>query len=121
MVSIYIKLSLIWVATMLTYLLGDVIRIFSGDFTPGEVDGKKMPEIVWFGIAVLMVIPILMVVLSLVLPDQIVKWSNIIVATFFILFNLLSIGTYKKYDQFLLVISMIFNVLVIYYAWDWEI
>jgi hypothetical protein len=29
---IQIKLSALWVALMLTYLLGDVLQIFSGDF-----------------------------------------------------------------------------------------
>lgn len=34
-----IILSGIWVATMLTFLLGDVLRIFAGDFEPGKVAG----------------------------------------------------------------------------------
>ena len=33
--EIRIKLSAVWVALMLTYLLGDVLRIFSGDFQAG--------------------------------------------------------------------------------------
>ncbi|WP_269059891.1 hypothetical protein [Iocasia frigidifontis] len=32
-----IKLSIIWVVLVLTYLLGDVLRIFSGDFIVGEI------------------------------------------------------------------------------------
>ena len=32
MEDIQVKLSAVWVALMLTYLLGDVLRIFSGDF-----------------------------------------------------------------------------------------
>lgn len=35
-----IKLAALWVALMLVYLLGDVLRIFSGDFKPGEIMGK---------------------------------------------------------------------------------
>ena len=37
MEQVKIKLSALWVALMLTYLLGDVLRIFSGDFMAGEV------------------------------------------------------------------------------------
>ena len=33
MLDMRILLSGLWVAVMLTYLLGDVLRIFSGDFT----------------------------------------------------------------------------------------
>jgi hypothetical protein len=36
MVDTRIILSGLWVATMFTYLLGDVLRIFSGDFKSGE-------------------------------------------------------------------------------------
>jgi hypothetical protein len=32
-----ITISAVWIALMLTYLLGDVLRIFSGDFKAGEI------------------------------------------------------------------------------------
>ena len=38
-----IILSALWVALMLTYLLGDVLRIFSGDFVEGEIGGTPRP------------------------------------------------------------------------------
>ena len=41
MKDVRIILSGLWVATMLTYLLGDVLRVFAGDATPGEVDGGE--------------------------------------------------------------------------------
>ena len=31
-----IVLAGLWIAVMLTYLLGDVLRIFAGDATPGR-------------------------------------------------------------------------------------
>jgi NADPH:quinone reductase-like Zn-dependent oxidoreductase len=39
-----IRLSLLWVALMLTYLLGDVLRIFAGDFVPGNIGGVKVSQ-----------------------------------------------------------------------------
>ncbi|MDQ3553562.1 MAG: hypothetical protein M3395_04025 [Chloroflexota bacterium] len=39
METIQIQLAAMWTALMLTYLLGDVLRIFSGDTTPGEMGG----------------------------------------------------------------------------------
>lgn len=44
---IRIKLSALWVVLMLTYLLGDVLRIFSGDYIPGEIGGKKVSQVQW--------------------------------------------------------------------------
>jgi hypothetical protein len=37
MVDTRIILSAFWAALMLTYLLGDVLRIFSGDYKTGEM------------------------------------------------------------------------------------
>ena len=48
-----IKLSALWVALMLTYLLGDVMRIFSGDFVPGEMVGAQTSQGLYLGMAVL--------------------------------------------------------------------
>lgn len=113
-------LSIIWVAVMLTYLLGDVIRIFAGDFIPGEINGAKFTQGMGLGIAALMVTPILMVVLTLVLPQGANRWINIIVAGLWILFNLVGLPTYTgHYDKFLLAVSMVFNGITIWYAWSW--
>ena len=120
MTDVKITLSIIWIAVMLTYLWGDVLRMFAGDVVLGEIDGAKFTQGMALGIAALMVIPILMVVLSLVLPYNINRWANIIVAGFWLLFNLVGLPTYPgHYDKFLLAMSMVFNVVTIWYAWTW--
>ena len=122
MLDMRIILSGIWVALMLTYLLGDVLRIFSGDFKAGEMAGKpfNMTQGMWLGIAVLMVIPILMVVLSLMLPYSVNRWANILVAVFFFIFNIIGLPTYPSaYDKFLIVVGLAFNILTVWTAWSW--
>ena len=69
--DVKIKLSAIWVALMLTYLLGDVMRIFSGDFEVGEIVGMQATQGMFLGMAVLFVIPILMIYLSLTLNNPV--------------------------------------------------
>jgi len=119
--DVQIKLSAIWIALMLTYLLGDVLRIFSGDFKPGEIGGMQVSQGMYLGMAVLMVIPILMVFLSLILNQPVNRWANIIVAIFFFLFNLVGLPTYPSvYDKFLIVVGLVFNVLTVWYAWNWN-
>ena len=120
MVDLQIKLSALWVALMLTYLLGDVLWIFSGDFKAGEIGGMQVTQVMWLGIAILMVIPIVMVVLSLTLNDPVNRWVNIIVAAFFFIFNLVGLPTYPSaYDKFLIVVGLVFNVLTVWLAWKW--
>lgn len=120
MEDVQIKLSALWVALMLTYLLGDVLRIFSGDFTPGEIGGKPMSQAVYLGIAAFMVIPIVMVFLSLTLNHPVNRWANIIVPIIFFGFNLIGLPTYHSaYDKFLIIVGLVFNVLTVWYAWKW--
>jgi len=116
MVDVKIIFSFIWVATMLVYLLGDVMRIFAGDFKPGEIEGKPMTQKMVFGMAIIMLVPIVMVILCLILDHPVNSVVNIVVAIFWIVFNLAGIKGYKAYDKFLLIVSMGFNVLIIWYA-----
>jgi hypothetical protein len=50
------------------------------------------------------------------LDNPILGWVNVIVAIFFIIFNLIGIKGYKSYDIFLLIVSFGFNVLTILFA-----
>lgn len=116
-----VKLSGIWVALMLTYLLGDVLRIFSGDFSTGAIGEMQISQGMYLGMAVLMVIPIMMVFLTLILPHNANRWANVIVAVFFFLFNAVGLPTYPSaYDQFLIVVGLVFNVLTVWFAWKWS-
>ena len=119
MVDTRIILSGLWVALMLTYLLGDVLRIFAGDFKPGEILGMQPTQVMWLGIAVLMLIPIVMVVLTLTLKYPAIRWANIIVAIFFVVFNLFGLPYPSAYDNFLIIVSFVFNALTVWYAWKW--
>jgi len=120
MLDTRIILSGLWVATMLVYLLGDVLRIFSGDFKAGEIGGMQLSQTLYLGMAILMLIPILMVVLSLTLKYPAIRWVNIVVAAFWFIFNLVGLPTYPgHYDKFLLAVSMVFNGITIWYAWKW--
>jgi len=115
-----ILLSGIWVALMLTYLLGDVLRIFAGDFTAGQVGGMKVTQEMWLGIAILMLLPIVMLFLSLTLTYPMIRWVNIIVAIFLFGFNLMGLPGYPgAYDKFLIIVGLVFNVLTVWYAWNW--
>jgi len=119
---IRIKLSGLWISLMLTYLLGDVLRIFSGDFNAGEISGMEISQAMYLGMVVLMVIPILMVFLSLTLPEKATRWANLILAIFFFVFNLIGLPTYPSlYDQFLIIVGLGFNILTVWYAWKWKI
>jgi hypothetical protein len=62
-----------------------------------------------------------MVVLNLTLGHRAIRWANIIVAAFWILFNLSSLSGYPGFNKFLLLISVVFNIMTVWYAWKWVI
>lgn len=119
MLDTRLLLAAVWVMLMLVYLLGDVLRIFAGDFIPGEIGGVKVTQLMWMGIAVLMLMPILMIFLTLTLEQSLSRWANIIVAVFFFIFNLVGLSGYKPYDKFLIIVGLIFNLITVWYAWHW--
>jgi hypothetical protein len=116
-----IVLSGLWVALMLTYLLGDVLRIFAGDFEAGKIMGAVSSKWMYLLIAVIMLIPIVMVVLTLTLQFPAIRWVNIVVPILLAIFNLIGLPYPGAYDNFLIIVSLVFNGLTVWYAWQWTV
>jgi ABC-type transport system involved in cytochrome c biogenesis permease component len=119
MEDVRIILAGLWVALMLTYLLGDVLRIFAGDFTSGEIDGQEASQWMWMVAAVVMLIPIAMIVLSLTLSYPAIRWVSLVASAFLIIFNIVGLPYPSAYDNFLIGVGFVFNGLIIWYAWRW--
>jgi small basic protein len=58
-------------------------------------------------------------VLSLTLPYPAVGWVNVVVAALVVVFNLVGLPYPGLYDNFLIVVSFVFNALTAWYAWTW--
>ena len=120
MVDTRILISGLWIATMLTYLLGDVLRIFAGDFESGQFPGGVQgSQAMWMLIAVIMLVPIVMLVLTLTLPYPAIRWVNIVMVILVVIFNIAGLPYKGAYDNFLIGVSFVFNALVLWYAWKW--
>ena len=126
MIDTRIILSALWVALMFLYQQGDVQRLYSGDFVPGELDlGNMMSaQTMWMIAAITHAIPTVMIFLSLILKFPVIRWSNIIIAILFILYTLAGLLGKQypsSYDNFLLIISLVVNGLTVWYAWNWTV
>jgi len=106
---------------MLVFLLGDVLRIFAGDFVAGELAGRPAPPWVWVLIAAIMLTPIVMIALSLVVPYPAIRWICVVAAALWIAFNLAGLPYAGAYDNFLIVASFGFCGAIIWYAWTWSV
>lgn len=114
-----IILAGLWTALMLVYLLGDVLRIFAGDFEPGKMEGKDVTRPMWMIAALVMLIPIVMIILNLILLFPIIRIVNIAAAIGLVIFNLMGLPYKGAYDNFLILVSFLINGLQILYAWRW--
>ncbi len=114
-----ITLSVLWICTMLNSLWGDVLNLVAGTTKPGEFMGVKRTQGMYWGVAILMVIPIVMVFLSLTLNNPVNRWANIIVAIIFIVLQLGTWASALSWYKFIFIVGIGFNVLTIWYAWKW--
>jgi len=116
-----ITLSVLWICTMLNSLWGDVLNLIAGTTKPGFFMDTKGTQGMYWGVAIIMVIPIIMVFLSLTLNYPVNRWANVIVAIIFIIFGLGTIVTAPSWYKFVLIVGVGFNVLTIWYAWKWVV
>ena len=87
-----ITISALWVAVMLSSLMGDVLRFYEPgiieQIIAGEVEGMKMTHKGLLTSSIFMAIPIVMVILSLTLNYTANRWANIVLSIFFFGFTL---------------------------------
>ena len=118
-------LSTLWVFATLNYLYCDVIGLMDSDllnqYLSGSVDGLELSESFLFYAAILMEIPILMVLLSKVLPVKWNAWTNFIAAgvkTLAVLASLF-VGSFTSYYFFFASIEIITTVFILIYSARW--
>ena len=119
MLDTRVILAVLWICTMLNSLWGDLLNLLAGTSKPGEFMGVKATQGMLWGVAILMVIPIVMVFLSLTLNNPVNRWANIIVAIIFIVLNISTMISALSWYKFVLIVGIGFNVLTIWYAWKW--
>ena len=125
MVDVTVKISVLWVAVMLSSLMGDVLRFYEPgiieQIITGEVEGMQQTHEGLLLSAIFMLIPIGMVVLSMTLNYPVNRWANIISSIFFFGFTLmwLLVKPPPAYKILLGSLGLVCNALIVWYAWKW--
>ncbi len=123
-VPVRLKLAALWVSAMFLYVYVDIFAFFK----PGTIDDILVGRVwefnisqVWaLGALVLMTIPSLMVFLSLALPARVARWTNIVVASLFVLISIgNALGEKWAFYWFGSAVEAGLLLLVIRYAWTW--
>jgi hypothetical protein len=122
MVEEKIVLSALWIAALFVWHQGDLLRLYSGDYNPGdEISNNRISmKNIWLAAAVIMTIPVILVVLSLILAHPANRWMNIGAGIFYTGFNLIGLPGYPSiYDKFLIFVGIVLTVMLSLYAWNW--
>lgn len=115
-----IQLSACWVVLTLIYLLGDVLRLYEKGRGAALIDGKPMTQAHLMMAAILMLIPILLALAMVFLPQRVAKYSWIIGSLVLFAVNIFGVASYSGvFDQVLIVLSLALNVFTAAWAWRW--
>jgi hypothetical protein len=126
MEDVQITISALWVAVMLSSLMGDVLRFYEPgiikQIIAGEVEGMQQTHRGLLVSATFMAIPIVMVVLSMTLNYNANRWANIIFSIFFFGFTLiwLLVKPPPAYKILLGSVGLVCNALIVWYAYMWK-
>lgn len=115
-----IQLAVCWVALMLMYLLGDVLRLYEKGRAAAMIDGQPMTQAQLMMAALLMLVPILMALGMVFLPQDFAKWSGIIASIILFIINVFGISGYSGlFDRVLIGLSLMLNAFTAVWAWLW--
>ena len=121
-----VKLSTLWITASLSYLYCDVMSLMDpqllSQYLEGNVNGLAFTPGFLLAAAILISIPILMVLLSRVLPYRANRWANITAGAAMTVVQTatLLIGSPAPYYLYLSIIEIACTVLIVGYAWKWR-
>lgn len=123
-VSIKLKISALWITMLFIFAYVDIFAFYKPGTISGIQSGKMfvfdITQMFVFFTTLYIVIPSLMVFLSLMLPPKVNRWTNIIVALFYIVTIIAScVGETWAFYLFGSLLECLLLVLIIRYAWMW--
>ncbi|MDI9469628.1 MAG: hypothetical protein QM296_05400 [Bacillota bacterium] len=115
-----VQLAVCWVALLLIYLLGDVLRLYEKGQEAAVIDGKPMGQLQLLMAALLMLIPILMALGMVFLPQGVARWTGIICSLVLFIVNVFGVAGYSGlFDRVLIALSLLLNLFIVVWTWLW--
>lgn len=115
-----VQLAVCWVALMLIYLLGDVLRLYEKGQAAAFIDGKPMTQTHLMMAALLMLIPVLLALGMVFLPRGFARWAGIIGSLLLFIVNIIGVASYSGlFDRVLIVLSLALNAFTAVWTWLW--
>jgi Family of unknown function (DUF6326) len=123
-VGVRCKIAALWIAMLFLFAYGDIFGFFRPgqieEVMAGELAGIAITQVSLFAFSLYIAIASVMVFLSLVLSPTINRWTNIILASLYIVSIVASaIGETSAYYWFLSITEIALLLLIVLYAWTW--
>ena len=110
-----LKLSALWISHFLLWTFGDMLSLLQ------EITEPAADELLLFVASPLAIIQTLMILLPLFCKRKVVRIVSFIVAPIFLVFNIINfVDVNEGWGYLLTVVYVIFNLLVIWIAWQWK-
>ena len=123
-VGVRCKIAALWVAMLLLFAYGDIFGLFRPgqlqEVMAGEISGMAITQGFLLAVSLYVAIASVMVFLSLVLSPAVNRWTNIVLASLYVVSILASaIGETSAYYWFLSITESALLLLIVWYAWTW--
>jgi hypothetical protein len=121
-IRVNMKLAALWASFMFLYIYVDYFGLYMPgsikDILAGKMWVIDITPVILLAALASVTIPALMIFLSVALSAKVNRWTNIIVAAVYILFNLA--GKFWMYLVYGAVVEVVvLLLLIIRYAWKW--
>ena len=123
-VGVRCKIAALWVAMLFLFAYGDIFGFLSPgqiqEVMAGELSGMVITQVFLFAVSLYVAVASVMVFLSLVLSPPVNRWTNIILASLYVVSIVTSaIGETSAYYWFLSITESALLLLIVWYAWTW--
>lgn len=123
-ISVKLKLAGLWTSSMFLYIYVDYFHLYMPgsleDMLAGKVFVFDVSQVFLLATMVSMSIPALMIFLSIALPANVNRWTNIVVATIFIPYTLFNLAGEAWIHMIVAaVVEVVLLLMVVGYAWKW--
>ncbi|MCF8526563.1 MAG: DUF6326 family protein [Candidatus Nanopelagicales bacterium] len=123
-IDVRLRMSALWVATMLVFLCVDLFSLYRADVRQGLDDGRvsvfDVGQPFLLGITVYVIVPSVMVYLSLVLPRRINRVVSILLASVYAI--TIAGSAVGEWAYFVLgsLVEVSLLVVLIHHSWTWR-
>ena len=122
-IDVRLKISALWIAKLFLFAYGDIFGFFAPgqieEVIGGEISGIEITQVFLFVVSLYIAIASAMIFLSIVLPPNLNRWTNVVLPILYVVSIVASAVGESAYFWFLSIVESALLLLIVRYAWTW--